>query len=79
LDGPVRDQELKELTTSRIKRALLGSRLMMGKHWSTIVADPVQYDLLDRPLAKGLIRVQIAGDLAAEHPDVVAVLAQGLA
>lgn len=77
--GLVRGQEVKELTTGRIKQALLSFRLMMREQWSTIVADEVEDNLLDRPPAKGFIHVQLTDDLPAEHPDIVAVLAQGLA
>ena len=51
----------------------------MGEQRPAVVADEVEDDLLDRPPAETAVHLQSADDLAAEHPDVVAVQAQGLA
>ena len=49
----------------------------MGEQRPAIIADEVADDLLDRPPAETAVHRQSADDLTAEHPDVVAVQAQG--
>jgi hypothetical protein len=51
----------------------------LGEQRSTVIADEVEYDLIDRPPSKAAVQLQPADDLTAENPDVVAVLARGLA
>ena len=51
----------------------------MGEQRPAIIADEVADNLLDRPPAETAVHLQSADDLTAEHPDVVAVQAQGLA
>jgi len=51
----------------------------MGEQRAAIIADEVADDLLDRLPAETAVHLQSADDLTAEHPDVVAVQAQGLA
>jgi hypothetical protein len=72
-------QEAKELAAGYVKRALLDFRLAMREQRPTVVADEVEYDLIDRPPPKAAVQLQPADDLTAENPDVVAVLARGLA
>jgi len=50
----------------------------MGEQRAAVVADEVENDLLDRPPAEVTVHLQLADDLTAKSPDVVAVLAQGL-
>ena len=72
-------QEAKELAASRVEGALLDFRLAMGEQWPAVVVDEVEDDLLDGPPAEPTIHLQLADDLTAEHPDIVAVPVQGLA
>ena len=51
----------------------------MGEQRSTVVVNKVTYDWLDRPPPKTTVHLQPSDDLTAENPDVVAMLAQGLA
>ena len=51
----------------------------MGEQRPPVVADEVEYDRLYRPPPKAAVHLQPADDLTPENPDVVAVLAQGLA
>src|SRR3974390_3780663 len=44
-----------------------------------VVADKAEKDLLDRQPAEAAVHLQLADNLTAENPDIVAVLAQGLA
>ena len=76
---PVVCQEAKELAASRIEGALLDFGLAMREQWPAIVVDEVEDDLLDGPPAEATIHLQMADDLTAESPDIVAVPAQGLA
>jgi hypothetical protein len=72
-------QEAKELAAGCVEGALLGLRLAMGEQRSTVVANKVEYDLLGRQSPKAAVHLHPADDLTTENPDVVAVLAQGLA
>ena len=71
-------QDAKEFAAGCVEGALLGFRLAMGEPRPT-VADEVEYDQLDRPSPEAAVHLQPADDLTAENPDVVAMLAQGLA
>ena len=51
----------------------------MGEQRPAIITNEVEDDLLDRPPAEIIVHLHPADDLTAEDPDVVAVLAQGLA
>lgn len=51
----------------------------MGEQRPAIIANEVEDDLLDRPPAETTVDLHPADDLTAEDPDVVTVLAQGLA
>ena len=51
----------------------------MRQQRPAVVADEVKDDLLDWPPAEGAVHLQLADDLTAKSPDVVAVLPQGLA
>jgi len=72
-------QEAKELAAGCVEGELLGLRLAMGEQRSTVAADEVEDDQLDRPPPKAAVHLQPADDLTAENPDVVAMLAQSLA
>ena len=72
-------QKAKQLAAGRIEGALLGFGLAMGEQRPAIIIDELEDDLLDRPPAETAVHLQSADDLTAEHPDVVAVSAQGLA
>jgi hypothetical protein len=51
----------------------------MGEQRPTVVADEVEYDLPGRLPPKPAVHLQPTDHLTAESPEVVAVLAQGLA
>jgi hypothetical protein len=70
-------QEAKELAAGCVEGALLGFRLAMGELRPTVVADEVEYHLLDRLPPEAAVHLQPADNLTTENPDVVAVLAQG--
>jgi hypothetical protein len=72
-------QEAKELAASRVEGALLDFGLAVGEQWPAVVVDEVEDDLLDGPPAEATIHLQLADDLTAEHPDIVAVPVQGRA
>jgi hypothetical protein len=68
-------QEAKQLAAGCVEGALLGFGLAMGEQRPAVVANEVEDDLLDRPPAEITVHLHPADDLAAEDPDVVAVLA----
>ena len=51
----------------------------MGEQWPAVVVDEVENDLLGGPQAEATIHLQLADDLTAEHPDIIAVPVQGFA
>ena len=51
----------------------------MGEQRPAVVADQAENDLRDRQPPEAAVHLQLADDLTAENPDIVAVLAQGLA
>jgi hypothetical protein len=72
-------QEAKELAAGRVERPLFGFRLAMGERRPAIVANEVEYDVLDRLLAEAAVALQSANDLAAKDPDFATMLTQGVA
>ena len=72
-------QKAKQLAAGRIEGALLGFGLAVREQRPAVVADEVDDGLLDRLPPEGAVHLQMADDLTAENPDIVAVLAQGLA
>src|SRR5208283_1950789 len=73
------DQKAKQLAAGRVEATLLGFGLAMRQQRPAVVADEVEDDLLDWPPAEGAVHLQLADDLTAKSPNVVAVLPQGLA
>jgi hypothetical protein len=71
--------EAKELAAGCVEGTLLGFGLAMGEQRAAVIADEVADDLLDRLPAEAAVHLQSADDFTAEHPDVVAVQARGLA
>ena len=69
-------QKAKQLAAGRIEGALPGFGLAMREQRPAVIADEVENDLLDWPPSQVVVHLQLADDLTAESPDVVAVLAQ---
>jgi hypothetical protein len=72
-------QAAKQLAAGRIEGALLGFGLAMREQRPAVVADEAENDLLDRQPPEAAVDLQLADNLTAENPDIVAVSAQGLA
>ena len=72
-------QKAKQLAAGRIEGALLGFGRAVAERRPAVVADEVEDGLLDRLPPEGAVHLQMADDLTAENPDIVTVLAQGLA
>ena len=71
--------ETKQPATGRIEGALHRFRLAVGEQRPALLVDEVENDLFDWPTSEVVVHLQSADDLTAERPDVVAVLAQGVA
>src|SRR5271166_5700166 len=72
-------QKAKELAAGGVEGTLFGFGLAMRQQRPAVAADEVENDLLDWPLPEVAVHLQLADDLPAKNPDVVAVLTQGLA
>ena len=71
-------QEARKLSACRVEGALLGLGLAVGEQRATLVVDEIANDLLDGLFPEVAVHLQLADDLAAQNPQVVAVSAQGL-
>jgi hypothetical protein len=69
-------QEAKELAARRVEGPLFSFRLAMEEKRPAIVANEVEYDVLDQLLAEAAVELQSANDLAAKNPNVVTMLTQ---
>jgi len=67
-----------EFATGRVEGTLLLLGRAVGDQRSTFVIQGGEHDLRHRSLPQPRALVQVRDDLAAEQPQVVAMLAQGL-
>ena len=72
-------EEAIELAAGQIEGALLIFGRAAGDERSALVIEGCAYDLADRLLAKLRDLMQVRDELAAEEPQVVAMLTQGFA
>ena len=75
--APVVFEEAIELSAGRVEGTLLIFGRAVGDERSTFVIEGREHDLLRRPLSQPRALMQVRDDLAAEQPQVVAMLAQG--
>src|SRR5271165_5050981 len=71
-------QKAKELAAGGVEGTLFGFGLAMRQQRPAVAADEVENDLLDWPPPELAVHLQLANDLTAKSPDVVAVLTQSL-
>ena len=72
-------EELVELATSTVESILLRFGDSRPDEWSAIVVDDLEHDLFDRLNLRCGIVATAPDDLAAKHPEVIAVTQERLA